>query len=77
MDSNLNMQMMFANAAADGQQFPSGMMGNNQFMQMQSQPYNNMMQMPLPINLKFTQVHNMQDGSCQNIDNQLTIQQMD
>lgn len=72
MDPNINMQMMFANAAADGQQFPSGMMNGNQFMGMQ-QPFNNMMQMSPPISIKFTQVQNMQDGSCQNIDNQLTI----
>lgn len=73
------MQMLMNNSQFDGQQFPPSMMGNNQFMnQMQSQqPFNNMMQMPPPISLKFTQVQNMQDGSCQNVDSQLTIQQMD
>lgn len=78
MDPNINMQMMFAaNAASqgnDGQQFPPGMMGGN-YMQMPQQ-FNNMMHIP-PYSIKFTQVQNMSDGSCQNIDNQLTIHQMD
>jgi hypothetical protein len=83
MDPNINMQMMFAaNAASQANQdggqgqFTPGMMGGNQFMQMQ-QPFNNMMQMQAPLSIKFTTVQNMPDGSCQNIDNQLTVQQMD
>jgi hypothetical protein len=77
MDPSINMQMLMGNSGFDGQQFPSGMMGGNNFMQMQSQPFNNMMQMTPPISLKFNQVQSMQDGSCQNLENQLTIQQMD